>query len=90
MLLPICLRSSIFSRLFFLKTFMKHKPYQNTRYPESSLKGSSRRRNSVSWRVSLRRENGADQVKSNQVPAGKRGWDSCLFCRQKTPYEKLQ
>ena len=47
MLLPICLRSSIFSRLFFLKTFMKHKPYQNTRYPESSRKGSSRRRNSV-------------------------------------------
>ncbi|MEC9352731.1 MAG: hypothetical protein VYD81_05405, partial [Planctomycetota bacterium] len=64
---------------------MKHKPYQNTRHPESSLKGSSRRRNSVSWRVSLRRENGADQVKSNQVPAGKRGWDSCLFWRQKTP-----
>ncbi len=86
MLLPICLRSSIFSRLFFLKTFMKHKPYQNIRHQEISLKPASRRRNSFSRWVSLSRENGDDQVKSNKMIVRRRGW----FYRQETRYEKLQ
>ena len=81
-----CLRSSIFSRLFFLKTFMKHKPYQNIRHQEISLTPASRRRNSFSRWVSLSRENGDDQVKSNKMIVRRRG----RFYRQETRYEKLQ
>jgi hypothetical protein len=65
---------------------MKHKPYQNIRHQEISLKPASRRRNSFSRWVSLSRENGDDQVKSNRMIVRRRGW----FYRQETRYEKLQ